>query len=65
MFHSMELVKAIQADRMREMERVLRDRRLLETALGSDKTSTVASSAGRPIQVAAPASRGGSTCELA
>jgi hypothetical protein len=64
MFHSMELVKAIHADRMREIERVLRDRRLLETTIGSDKT-TFASSAGRAIQVAGPASRGGSACEPA
>jgi len=65
MFHSMELVKAIHADRMREIERVLRVRRLLETAIGADNTTTITSSADRPIPVAGPASRGGSACEPA
>ena len=63
MFHSVELVKAIHGDRVWEMERVLRDRRLLEPAGDAAQVTLAASEPGRAIRVAATPARGGSACE--
>jgi hypothetical protein len=68
MFHSMELVNAIHADRVRDLERALRDRRLLEASLGAERLpspTTRAASAGSSIQVTARTGRSGSACEVA
>ena len=63
MLHSVELVKAIHADRVREMERVLRDRRLLEPSSDAALAMLATSEPGRAIRVAATPARGGSACE--
>jgi hypothetical protein len=68
MFHSMELVKSIHADRIRDLERALRDRGLLEASRDTEtrpSATTPATSAGRQIQVTARAGRSGSACEVA
>lgn len=63
MFHSTVLAKAIQDDRVREIERTVRDRRLMqaadETATAAAARSTTAPSVGLPARVA----RRDSACE--
>jgi hypothetical protein len=63
MFHSVELAKAIHGERVREMERVLRDRRLLEPASDAAQATLATSEPGRAIRVAATPARGSSACE--
>ena len=53
MFHSMEVLKAIHDDRVREIERAVRDRRLLHPEPEGDNATPVMRTA------AAPAMRGG------
>jgi hypothetical protein len=68
MLHSPEFMRAVHADRVRDLERSLRDRRMLETVLEAEKTESAAASggqAGRPIAVTGSAHRGGSACEPA
>ena len=63
MFHSTMLAKAIQDDRVREIERTVRDRRLMQAA---DETATVAtarSTTAPSVRFPAPVARGDSACE--
>jgi hypothetical protein len=55
MFHSMEVLKAIHDDRVREIERAVRDRRLLHPEPDGDVSTPVMRTA------AAPARRGRSS----
>lgn len=55
MFHSMEVLKAIHDDRVREIERAVRDRRLLHPEPEGDVSTPVVRT------VAAPAMRGRSS----
>ena len=63
MFHSMALAKAIQDDRVREIERTVRDRRLMQAA---DETATAAgtrSTTAPSVRIPEPVARRDSACE--
>jgi len=62
MFHSTVLAKAIQDDRVREIERTVRDRRLMQAA---DETATAAARSTTAPSVGIPArvARRDSACE--
>jgi hypothetical protein len=65
MFHSEALAKAIHADRVREIERTSRERRLLQPPDQVDLTVPNGTDAAHSFRVPTPASRGGSACEPA
>jgi hypothetical protein len=67
MFHSMELLMAIHADRVREIERAVRDRRLLHPELESDvSTPVVTRTVAVPVtRDGSSVARSGSACEPA
>jgi hypothetical protein len=63
MFHSTMLAKAIQDDRVREIERTVRDRRLMQAADETATAATARSTTAPSVRIPAPAARGGSACE--
>jgi hypothetical protein len=65
MFHSEALAKAIHDDRIREIERTSRERRLLQAPDEVEASATGATESARSFRVATPATRGGSACEPA
>jgi hypothetical protein len=66
MFHSVELAKAIHNDRIREIERIARERRLLQDLNEAEMAATGATDPVRSLRVPAPVARGGgSACEPA
>ena len=65
MFHSTVLAKAIQDDRVREIERTVRDRRLMQAADETAVAAIARSSTTPSARIPAPVARGGSACEPA
>lgn len=66
MFHSEELAKAIHDDRVRQIERISRERRLLQDLAEAETAAREAMQSVRSIRVPAPVARdGGSACEPA
>jgi hypothetical protein len=64
MFHSEALAKVIHDDRVRQIERTTRERRMLQVPDEGESTAPGTGSA-RSFRVATPISRGGSACEPA
>jgi hypothetical protein len=68
MFHSMELLKAIHDDRVREIERTIRDRRLMHPDQAEDEVTTPVNeriTAAPVIRGPGSVARSGSACEPA
>jgi hypothetical protein len=66
MFHSEELAKAIHDDRIRQIERIARERRLLQALDEAETAVTEATDPLRSIRVPTRVARGGgSACEPA
>ena len=65
MFHSEALAKAIHDDRVREIERTSRERRLLQAPDQADTMVPDGTDPARSFRVPNPATRGGSACEPA
>ncbi|MEA2544899.1 MAG: hypothetical protein QOI09_172 [Chloroflexota bacterium] len=65
MFHSTVLAKAIQDDRVREIERTIRDRRLMEAANETATPAFARSTPARSVGLPTSAARGDSACEPA
>jgi len=67
MFHSMEVLKAIHNDRVREIERAVRDRRLLHPEAEGDVSTPVIMRpmAAPAMRVPGSVARSGSACEPA
>jgi hypothetical protein len=66
MFHSEELAKAIHHDRIREIERISRERRLLQDLAEAETAAREERLSVRSIHVPAQVARGGgSACEPA
>ena len=65
MFYSEALAKAIHDDRVRQIERTTRERRMLQAPDEAEPTAPGVTNSGRSFRVATPVSRGGSACEPA
>ena len=65
MFHSEALAKAIHDDRVRQIERTTRERRMLQAPDEAEPTAPGGTDPTRSFRVATPVSRGGSACEPA
>jgi len=65
MFHSEALARAIHDDRVREIERTSRERRLLQAPDQAETAASNGTDPDRSFRVRTPASRGGSACEPA
>src|SRR5258708_36695269 len=66
MFHSMEVLKAIHDDRLREIERAVRDRRLLHPDPDEAVSPVIVRTTATPaLRAAGSAVRSGSACEPA
>ena len=65
MFYSEALAKAIHDDRVRQIERTTRERRMLQAPDETEPTAPVGMDRARSVGVATPVSRGGSACEPA
>jgi hypothetical protein len=65
MFHSEALAKVIHDDRVRQIERTTRERRMLQVPDEVDATAPNGTGSARSFRVATPISRGGSACEPA
>jgi len=67
MFHSMEVLKAIHDDRVREIERAVRDRRLLHPEADGDVSTPVImrTTATPAMRGSSSVARSGSACEPA
>jgi hypothetical protein len=59
------LARAIHDDRVRDMERILRDRRLLQAPDETESAAVPRTTPARPVQVSESVARGGSACEPA
>jgi len=65
MFHSEALAKVINDDRVRQIERTTRERRMLQVPDEVEPTAPNGTGSARSFRVATPISRGGSACEPA
>jgi hypothetical protein len=65
MFYSEALAKAIHDDRVRQIERTTRERRMLQAPDEAEPTAPGGTNPARSFRVATPVSRGGSACEPA
>ena len=65
MFYSEALAKAIHDDRVRQIERTTRERRMLQPPDEAEPTGPGVTNPARSFRVATPVSRGGSACEPA
>jgi len=65
MFHSEALARAIHNDRVREIERTSRERRLLQAPDQADLAAPNETDPARSFRVQTPATRSGSACEPA
>ena len=65
MFYSEALAKVIHDDRVRQIERTTRERRLLQAPDEAETAASDGTDAARSFRVPTPAARGGSACEPA
>jgi hypothetical protein len=65
MFHSTVLAKAIQDDRVREIERTVRDRRLMQAANETATPAVTRSTVAPGVRLPTSAARADSACEPA
>ncbi len=65
MLHSEALAKVIHDDRVRQIERTTRERRMLQAPDEVESTAPNGTESARSFRVATPVSHGGSACEPA